>query len=166
MKWQWFVGGKKMLWVSIITLIMGALIFICTYIIDVNSIFHLEEQKMDTVLIREISENYVSDLGIVIKKPIVYRFVKYKHGKDDKIYLGSFHEWNDKYYIDISMDLYNMPSLRSVVDHETRHMVVEYLKDEKIIDLTKYSEDIAEGKKHYYNDLFNCGIYLLKESQK
>ena len=56
--------------------------------------------------------------------------------------------------------------LEEIVIHETRHLVVEYLKDEKIIDLTKYTEEIAQHDNSYYNSLFNNGIYLLKERDK
>ena len=44
-------------------------------------------------------------------------------------------------------------------------MIVEYLKDEKIIDLTKYTEEIASQNNEYYNNLFNSGVYLLKEEE-
>ena len=56
--------------------------------------------------------------------------------------------------------------LEEIVIHETRHLVVEYLKDEKIIDLTKYTEEIAQCENSYYNNLFDSGIYLLKERDK
>ena len=111
--------------------------------------------------------------GIVIDKPIVYRFVRYRdkfHIEDidakKDVLLGTFHEWNGVYYIDISVDLYKMYLLDSVVVHETRHMIVEYLRDEKIIDFTNYTEEIASEKNSHYNNLFEQGIYLLKEYQK
>ena len=103
--------------------------------------------------------------GITVDKPIVYRFVYYKHNDvtDDKILLGTFHEWNGTYYIDISADLYKMDKLNEIVIHEMRHMIVEYLKDKKIIDLTKYTEEIAGQKDVYYDSLFDSGVYLLRE---
>ena len=103
--------------------------------------------------------------GITVDKPIVYRFVYYKHNDvtDDKILLGTFHEWNGTYYIDISADLYKMNKLNEIVIHEMRHMIVEYLKDKKIIDLTKYTEEIAGQKDVYYDSLFDSGVYLLRE---
>ena len=37
---------------------------------------------------------------------------------------------------------------------------------EKIIDLTEYTEEIAQEKNETYNNLFNCGVKLLKEEQE
>lgn len=106
----------------------------------------------------------LKNYGINIDKPIKYRYVYYKYNKnaEDDLLLGTFHEWNGTYYIDISADLYQMNLLYEVVIHETRHMVVEYLKYKNIIDLTKYTEEIASEKNNNYNNLFNCGISLLK----
>ncbi|MDE6947598.1 MAG: hypothetical protein K2P14_10495 [Anaeroplasmataceae bacterium] len=108
--------------------------------------------------------------GIKIDRPIVYRFVQYRDRglisePDSKILLGTFHEWNGVYYIDISIELYQAALLKSTVIHETRHMIVEYLSDKKIINLTKYSENIAQEEDDY-NELFNSGVYLLKKSQE
>lgn len=89
----------------------------------------------------------------------------YNDRSDDTILLGTFHEWNNTYYINISVDLYKMESLEEIVIHETRHMVVEYLKDKKIINLVKYTEEIASKKDCYYCSLFDSGVYLLKNSQ-
>ena len=111
--------------------------------------------------------------GITIDRPIIYRFVRYRNNADaedidpkKEVLLGTFHEWNGTYYIDISVDLYKMYSLDSVIIHETRHMIVEYLRDEKIIDLTNYTEEIASEKNIHYNNLFEQSIYLLKEKLK
>ena len=35
----------------------------------------------------------------------------------------------------------------------------------KIIDLTKYTEEITQWENAYYNNLFNSGVYLLKEKE-
>ena len=164
-KWQWFLGGAVMFWVSIamfISLIIG---FTVTYVFDVINYLYMEKQKVPSSSIETISKQYVSDLGIKINRPIKYKFVKYKVTKQDKKLLGTFHEWNGVYYIDISIDLYNDPSLKDTVIHETRHMLVEYLKDQKILDLTKYTEEIAADKNFYYDYLFDSGIYLLKEEE-
>ena len=45
-------------------------------------------------------------------------------------------------------------------------MLVEYMRDKDIIDLSKYTEEIAQEKNERYNELFNCGMYLLKEELK
>lgn len=45
-------------------------------------------------------------------------------------------------------------------------MIVDYLLDEEVIDLMKYTEEIAEEKNECYNKLFDSGIYLLKEKQE
>ena len=63
------------------------------------------------------------------------------------------------------MDLYKTSSLNSIVIHETRHMLVEYMRDNGVIDLNKYTEEIAQEKDERCNNLFNCGMYLLKEQQ-
>lgn len=167
-KWQWFVGGRTMFWVSIIVFIVLIIGFITTYIIDPTSNLYMTKYKINPVSIKNISEKYLSDLGITIDRPIEYSFVRYKDSgyeadPDEEILLGTFHEWNGVYYINISVDLYKGSLIDDIVIHETRHMIVEYLKDEKIIDLTKYTEEIAEGDNIYYNNLFNSGIFLLKE---
>lgn len=158
-----------MFWISII-LIIGLLIsFSLTYIIDPTKKIYMKEQSIDPASIQELSERYVGSLGVSVDKPIVYRFVRYStrvYDADEEILLGTFHEWNDKYYIDISVDLYKTSSLKDTVIHETRHMLVEYMRDKKIIDLTKYTEEIAQEKNKYYNNLFDSGIYLLKEKEK
>lgn len=167
-KWQWFIGGRVMFWVSIIMIIGLVLGFLLTYVIDPTKKIYMKEQSIDPVSIKDISEQYVRCFGVEIEKPINYRFVRYKVNLDnDDILLGTFHEWNDAYYINISVDLYKASnSLNSTVIHETRHMLVEYLRDEDIIDLTEYSEEIAQEKDERYNELFNCGMCLLKEKQE
>ena len=131
---------------------------------------NMKVQNVNETSIKEISEIYVKSLGIKIDKPIVYRFVKYSNNSKikskDEVLLGTFHKWNGTYYIDISVDLYKMSTLASVVIHETRHMIVEYLKEENIINLDKYTEEIAQEKNNYYNNLFDSGVYLLKKSQE
>lgn len=171
LKWQWFLGGRVMFWVSIIMFFILIIGFIATFVVDPITFFYMKVQNTDNTSIKKISEKYVSDLGVTVDKPIVYRFVKYKHDKgfkadsDEEIVLGTFHEWNGKYYIDISVDLYKLYTLEKIVIHETRHMLVEYLKDKKVIDLSKYSEDIAQEKDSCWDNLFNDGIYFLKKSQ-
>ena len=44
-------------------------------------------------------------------------------------------------------------------------MIVQELKNEKIIDLTEYTEEIAQEENEIYNDLFDSGVKLLKERQ-
>ena len=171
LKWQWFIGGRIMFWVTIILFIALILGFISTYVIDPTTYFNMKVQNVDETSIKEISENYVKNLGIKINKPVVYRFVKYKNGYDfkkvkDNVLLGTFHEWNGTYYIDISIDLYKMSALSDIVIHETRHMIVEYLKDEKIINLDEYTENIAQETDAYCNNLFENGVNLLKDVQE
>jgi len=172
-RWQWFLGGRGMFWVFIILFVMLVFIFTITYVVDPSTCLVMKVQNIDETSIKDLSEDYIEKLGIEVDKPIVYRFVRYRwdRGFRDKsgeeILLGTFHEWNGTYYIDISVDLYRLlTSLRCVVIHETRHMLVRYLKDEKIINLEKYTEEIASEEDIYYNDLFNSGIYLLKKYQE
>ena len=175
LNWQWFLGGKFMFWTSLaiffILIIMFVSTFTFTYFIDLTSRLNVKVQDVNTDVIKELSESYVKTCGITIDTPIVYRFVKYNKNaydtnSNDTTLLGTFHEWNDTYYIDISIDLKDKPEdLIYVVEHETRHMIVDYLKDNDIIDLEKYTEEIAQKKNIYYNELFNSGIYLLKELQ-
>ena len=166
-KWHWFLGGKKMFWFSIITFFVFVSGFILTYVIDPTTQTMMKVRKMDTTSIETISTQYVESLGIVINKPIVYRFVRYNYTNknSDKELLGTFHEWNGKYYIDISLDLYNTSSLKTVVIHETRHMIVSYLSEQDVVNLSKYTEEIAQEKNSYYNNLFDSGVYLLKSIQ-
>lgn len=171
LKWQWFLGGRVMFWVSIIMFFILIIGFIATFVVDPITFFYMKVQNTDTTSIKKISEKYVSDLGVIIDKPIVYRFVRYTHDKgfkanpNEEIVLGTFHEWNGKYYIDISIDLYKLYTLDEIVIHETRHMLVEYLKDKKVIDLSKYSEEIALNNNSGWNKLFDDAIYFLKKSQ-
>lgn len=80
--------------------------------------------------------------------------------------LGTFYEWNGCYYIGISIDLCETRDFPSVVVHETRHMVVAYLKEKKVIDLSKYTEEIAKGDDSNYNKVFNAAVKLYLASQK
>lgn len=155
-----------MFWVSLIMIIGLILGFLVTYVIDPTKKIYMKEQSIDPVSIKNISEQYVRCFDVKVDKPIVYRFVRYSltaYDEDEEVLLGTFHEWNDTYYIDISVDLYKTSSLNSTVIHETRHMLVEYMRDKDIIDLSKYTEEIAQEKNERYNELFNCGMYLLKE---
>lgn len=161
-----------MFWVSLIMIFICVCLFIFTYCIDPIALINLSAQSVDPSSIQEISENYVTNLGIEIDKPIEYRFVRYLHDNGyeaeagETIVLGTFHVWNGTYYIDISVDLYKSEDLESTVIHETRHMIVEYLRIKRIIDLNKYTEEIAQRKDTYYNSLFNSGVHLLKEKQE
>jgi hypothetical protein len=166
-KWQWFIGGKKMFWLSIVMFCLLIEGFILTYVIDPTTLMFAKVQKMNSASIEKVSTEYIKSLGITIDKPIVYRFVRYRQNNEnsDKELLGSFHEWNNTYYIDISIDVYNMIPFEAVVVHETRHMVVLYLKEKHVIDLYKYTEEIAEEQNIYYNNLFKSGVELLKSQQ-
>ena len=164
-----------MFWIATTLLIIFILIYIATFIIDpTTSVYMRVQNNIENISIKEMSEQYMTGLGITIDKPICYRFVKYQredHFKGHKpgsatVLLGTFHEWNKSYYIDISVNLYHMNMLYEVVKHETRHMIVQELKNKKIIDLTKYTEEIAQEKNEIYNNLFNYGVELLKKEQK
>lgn len=161
-----------MFWLYIIVMIFALSIFIVTYVFDPVALINFRVQRIDPSEIQKISEDYVNNTGVKIDKNIEYRFVRYITDRgyeaedEDTITLGTFHVWNDTYYIDISVDLYKSQRLEEVVIHETRHMIVEYLRENKIIDLTKYTEEIAQHKNSYYNSLFNSSVYLLKEQQE
>lgn len=175
LKWQWFLGGRSMFWVSLIIFLLLVIVFIYTftftYFIDLTSRINIKVQNEDVSLIKEFSENYVKLCEIQIDKPIIYRFVTYNRNAYDTnsnstVLLGTFHEWNGTYYIDISVDIKDeTTTLLDVVEHETRHMIVDYLKDTKVVDLEAYTEEIAGRKNIYYNELFNGGVYLLKKLQ-
>lgn len=170
MKWQWFLGGPVMFWVATILIILFIFSYVVTFMIDPTTSTYMTIQNMDTTSIEELSKSYVKSLGVTVNKPICYRFVKYRHEdyfdlSANTVLLGTFHEWNGTYYIDISSNLYKMPRLYETVKHETRHMLVQELKNEKIINLIKYTEEIAQEKNEVYNDLFDSGIKLLKERQ-
>ena len=164
-----------MFWISLIVffilIIMFASTFIFTYFVDLTSVSNIQVQNEDTKFIKELSETYIKTCEITIDTPIVYRYVKYnKNAYDTNLnnitLLGTFHEWNGTYYIDISIDLKDdSKELIYVVEHETRHMIVDYLKDMGIVDLEKYTEEIARRENIYYDELFNGGVYLLKQLQ-
>lgn len=173
-KWQWFLGGRTMFWIATILLIVFIFAYVVTFLIDPTTSMYMKIQSVDETSIKEMSEQYVKSLGITINKPICYRFVRYQHEEHFKghkpgsatVLLGTFHEWNGTYYIDISVNLYHMNMLYEIVRHETRHMIVQELKNEGIIDLSEYTEEIAQEKDQKYNELFNCGVKLLKEEQE
>lgn len=168
-KWQWFLGGRTMFWVISALLVVLVFTFIMIYVIDPTVSVYMKVQNVDEISIKGISENYVNSLGVTINKPICYRFVKYRQNDNPKaetVLLGTFHEWNDCYYIDISVNLYHTSRSYEIVKHETRHMLIQELKNEKIIDLTKYTEEIAREENETYNNMFDCGIKLLKERNK
>lgn len=172
MKYEWFLGGRNMFWMTIVLIFVLIFAFITAYVIDPTTLTYVKVQKnMDINPIKGISEEYVDMLGVTIDKPIVYRFVKYRKDNgfdadpEEEITLGTFHEWNSVYYIDISKDLYESSLLGQIVIHETRHMLVRYLYEQKIINLSKYSEDIARGIDSNYDGLFNNAVILLKKAQ-
>lgn len=171
-KWQWFLGGQVMFWIATIFLVLFIFAYITTFMIDPTASMYMDVQNIDNTSIKELAENYIGSLGVTIDKPVYYRYVKYKHedhfkgSSDDTVLLGSFHEWNNAYYIDISSNLYKMTRLYETIKHEVRHMLVQEMKNEKIINLTKYTEEIAQEKNEMYNNLFDYGIKLLKEKQK
>lgn len=170
--WRLFAGGRVMFWVSLVLILVLIILFILTYYLDPIALINLRSQSVDASEIQRISEDYVTNLGIEIDKPIEYRFVRYLHDngyeaeEGEMIVLGTFHVWNSVYYIDISVDLYKSEDLERTVIHETRHMIVEYLRTKNIINLNKYTEEIAQSKDSYYNQLFNSGVHLLKEQQE
>lgn len=160
-----------MFWIALIVIFIAIIIFLLTYFIDPLTVFELKVQNVNNESIKKYSEEYVNSLGIKINTQIKYRFVEYFRDNgfdaddDELITLGTFHLWNNVYYIDILVDLHNSPDLKKVVIHETRHMIVEYLRQQKIINLIKYSEEIAQEKDEYYNALFDSGVKLLKDAQ-
>ena len=169
--WQLFLASRSLFWISVVLLVIYILIFVFSYIIDPTRLTTMKVKKdKDPSTIKSVSEQYVENLDIKIDMPIKYRFVEYKQnakaGPEDEVYLGSFHEWNGTYYIDIAVEADTKYLFEKTVIHETRHMIVEYLKDKKIINLEKYTEEIAEKKGYYYNTAFDIGVCLLKKEIK
>ena len=170
--WQWFLGGRVMFWVSTIILAIFIGAYIVTYLIDPTTTIFMNIKDDDAAAVEEIMREYLDSLEVIIEKPVCCRFVEYKHEDrftskcdENTILLGTFHEWNNVYFIDISTYLKDKHNLFDTVRHETRHMLVQELKHKKIIDLTEYTEDIAQENNEIYNELFECGIKLLKEEQ-
>lgn len=61
LKWQWFLGGRVMFWISIILFIVLALSFTFCYITDPFCVY-TEKTNADNSKIKEISEEYVKSL--------------------------------------------------------------------------------------------------------
>ena len=168
--WQWFSGGRGMFWIATILLVILTLTYIITFVVDPTSLIFMQPQNIDSERIKILSEEYIDSLELKIKKPIHYYFVKYRHQEwfthDDPegtSLLGTFHEWNGEYYIHIASCLCDTPTmLKEIVRHEVRHMLVQEMKDEKIIDLLSYTEEIALEDNETYNDLFIAGVELLR----
>lgn len=151
---------KKVLILGIISVVWLLLIcFLYTFVIDVTNFYSIQEfTDADTSHIRDVSEEYLSTFGITdISYPIRYNFVKFKQPV-----LGTFHEWNHTYFINISTDIETEDTLRSTVIHETRHLIVQHLKNQNIIDLTAYTEEIASYENDWFSRLFIDAIYLHK----
>ena len=84
LKWEWFLGGKRMFWAMIILFIISIVGFIFTYIIDPTAWWYLNIQDINSEPVKTISEKHVNDLDINIDKKIIYRFVKYKKYEYDE----------------------------------------------------------------------------------
>lgn len=155
-----------MFWIATVLLIAFVFAFIVTFIIDPTSYLYVKVQRLDPTPIQKECEEYLNTLGVKIDKKICYRYVEYRHDDKDTVIVGTFHEWNGTYYIDISTYLFVLPSeFCETVQHETRHMLVRELKNKKIIDLSKYTEDIAQNDNENFNNLFKSSINLLKEKK-
>ncbi len=61
-KWQWFLGGQIMFWLSIVIFFAFAIIFIFTYIVDPTTTIHIKKLDIDSTPIKELSEKYVNSL--------------------------------------------------------------------------------------------------------
>lgn len=138
-----------------------------THMVNVNSFAYTVTDDRDKTVIENISQEYLNSLELTMDKPIVYNFVKYKETATDPldlVTLGSFYEWDNKYYINISSNIVSERRLREVIIHETRHMVVEYLKNNDILDLSDYTEEIAQGTNKCYNALFFSAVDVAKNN--
>lgn len=62
LKWQWFLGGRKMFWTSIILFIILIIGFTFTYLIDLTTSLNLKIQNMDVSSIKQFSEEYITSL--------------------------------------------------------------------------------------------------------
>jgi len=166
-KWQWFIGGQKMFWVIVTIICIMISVLLVTYVINPMALIYTKEQNVNHSSIQEYMNSYIESLDINIDKPIECKFVEFKQNTNEigEVILGTFYEWNDTYFINITIGLYDNIRLESIVKHETRHMIVSYLKSTGVIDLEKYSEEIAEGINDDYNNLFNDSINLLKLKQ-
>lgn len=155
----------------IASLILLVWMFLKTHVIDLTALTYMRKRNTwNPAVIQNISEYYVESCGITIDKPIKYEFVKYRDmdkakKPTDEVTFGTFHEWNGTYYICIADEIKESALIQYVVIHETRHMMVDYLKDEGVIDLDKYTEEIAESNNIFYNNVFDSSVDLLEFMQ-
>ena len=62
LKWQWFLGGSLMFWVSIVIFVFLIFAIAFTYLVDPIMLTGMKIQNIDTTSIEEISEEYVNSL--------------------------------------------------------------------------------------------------------
>lgn len=62
LKWQWFLGGSLMFWVSIVIFVFLIFAIVFTYLVDPIMLTEMKIQNIDTTSIEEISEEYVNSL--------------------------------------------------------------------------------------------------------
>ena len=61
-KWQWFLGGRVMFWISIVMFLVAIIGFTLIYIVDITTLLTMKVQNIDEISIRIISEKYVESL--------------------------------------------------------------------------------------------------------
>lgn len=62
LKWQWFLGGTLMFWVSIVIFVFLIFAIAFTYLVDPITLTEMKIQNIDTSSIKEISKEYVNSL--------------------------------------------------------------------------------------------------------
>lgn len=62
LKWQWFIGGKSMFWMTLVLFTILAVSFIFTYVIDPVATLYIKRRNTNVLSIKEISERYVRRL--------------------------------------------------------------------------------------------------------
>ena len=97
-KYQWFLGGRVMFWVSIVLFFVMIIGFTVTYLIDPTEKIYMKEQSIDPTPIKELSEKYVECMGIKVDVPIKYRFVRYQHENNNEFLLLVYKKMKIKGY--------------------------------------------------------------------
>ena len=81
-------------------------------LIDPVLLISCHKTDKNTNEIKQLTEQYLNELGVTIDKPIEYRYVKYIGSERKKLTAGTFHVYKNKYVISVSEEFYDYLRIR------------------------------------------------------
>lgn len=82
-------------------------------LIDPILLVSCRKTHKDTNEIKQLTVQYLNELGITIDKPIEYRFVRYIGSERKNSTVGTFHVYKNKYVISVSEEFYDYLRIRN-----------------------------------------------------